>query len=235
MGGSESLCMSCIQRGLGNSNGYEYQIFQKMPFFGSVSNYLRFFNQARGMTQGGAGGMLSNITNMIPGFGRNGFNPSSLIPSGYGGQGQIFPPGPGGPGFPGGPGGPQMPMDAQSIFKMLNIRNLTPTASGKASKSIFDLVGDDTFVRKVKKSNYNEIMKSMENTNDLFTDPDFPPNEQSLGDLRAHGTNSSRIVWKRIRDIMPNAVFIKDVIEPADILQGQLGDCYFLSALSALA
>ena len=103
--------------------------------------------------------MLSNITNMIPGFGKNGFNQNSLIPSGYGGQGQIFPPG------PGGSGGQQMPMDAQGIFKMLNIRNLTPVATGKLSKNIFDLVGDDTFVRKVKKSNYNEVMKSMENTN----------------------------------------------------------------------
>jgi len=97
--------------------------------------------------------MISNIANMIPGFKQNGFNPSSLIP---GGQGQTFPPG---------PGGQQTPMDAQSIFKMLNIRNLKPIATEKGSKSIFDLVGNDTFVRKIKKSNYNEVIKSMEGSN----------------------------------------------------------------------
>ena len=204
MGGAES-CMNCIHRGMGNSNSsYEYEIFQKMPFFGSVSNYLRFFNQARGMTQGSGTamgmGMLSNITNLIPGIGQGrqgGFNPSSLIPGynpqgGQGGfnpsslipdlspQGQIFPPG---------PGGQQLPLDPQAIFKMLNLRNLTPIGTAKASESIFNLIGNDTFVRKVKKSSYNELVKSMEGSNQLFTDPDFPPNSQSLGDLRAHGTN----------------------------------------------
>lgn len=96
------------------------------------------------MTQG-SGGMLSNITNLIPGFAQNGFDPSSLIP-GYKPQGQIF---------PSGPGGSQNPMDAQSIFKMLNIMNLTPTSTKKISDSIFDVVDKNTFVRKVKKSNYN--------------------------------------------------------------------------------
>jgi len=42
--------MSCINRGFGGNNGYEYEVFQKMPFFGSVSNYLRFFNQTKGMS-----------------------------------------------------------------------------------------------------------------------------------------------------------------------------------------
>jgi calpain-15 len=66
-----------------------------------------------------------------------------------------------------------------------------------------------------------------------YTDPDFPPNQESLGKLDEKTLNSME--WKRIKDICPDAIFISDKIEPGDILQGSLGDCYFLSALAALA
>ena len=41
--------------------------------------------------------------------------------------------------------------------------------------------------------------------------------------------------WKRISEIIRCPEFVSDKIEPGDILQGSIGDCYFLSAIAALA
>lgn len=41
--------------------------------------------------------------------------------------------------------------------------------------------------------------------------------------------------WKRIKDIIPKAEFMSNPITPAAVLQGQDNDCYWLSAVAALA
>jgi len=65
-----------------------------------------------------------------------------------------------------------------------------------------------------------------------WTDPDFPPKENSIGNVRVNGKVPS---WKRASDIFGSAKIFEDGISPHDIQQGALGDCYFLAALAALA
>ena len=75
-----------------------------------------------------------------------------------------------------------------------------------------------------------------------FEDPDFPPTVDSLI-KEANRTNKTKldqgVGWTRASELEELAgedvKLYKDGIEPADIQQGSLADCYFLSSLAAIS
>jgi hypothetical protein len=87
-----------------------------------------------------------------------------------------------------------------------------------------------------------------------FTDETFPPNHNSLYSKNENGEYvdvrdgkyyedklnfyGGEFGWKRASEIFKgvnNCFIFEDEIDPNDIMQGKLGDCYFLAAISAIA
>ena len=90
---------------------------------------------------------------------------------------------------------------------------------------------DKTAIRKIKKSQYQEVYQELKKSKKKFIDQEFPAQEYSLGEI--NGVQYCQ--WKRIPEIIAKPVLIGSKIEPHHVVQGTLQDCYFLSALSALA
>ena len=86
----------------------------------------------------------------------------------------------------------------------------------------------------------------------LFEDKEFPPNHKSLGNVKS----SQRVVWKRSSEIPWKKIDVKVTengkekiktktfcydrlveggMDPEDICQGALGNCWLLSALASLS
>ena len=66
-----------------------------------------------------------------------------------------------------------------------------------------------------------------------FVDMDFPPQDSSLGSPEFAA--NYQVQWKRPVEFMQGEIKVFDNIEPNDIIQGQLGDCWFLCAVACLA
>ena len=98
--------------------------------------------------------------------------------------------------------------------------------------------------RGAEQQNLSPFVKKVINEGKPFTDSQFPANINSLLDTaNANGGLDKRSVewykkieWRRAPEIyLGGCSVFKKGVEPTDIKQGKLADCYLLSVLSALA
>jgi len=75
------------------------------------------------------------------------------------------------------------------------------------------------------------LFNDLKSSNKKFQDHGFPSNDISLGNIDNIKSNK----WKRISEVIKSPALFSGKIEPKDTTQGTLRNCYFLSALAALA
>ncbi|XP_062915858.1 calpain-8-like [Mobula hypostoma] len=80
-----------------------------------------------------------------------------------------------------------------------------------------------------RRQNFERIRDQCLRDGQLFEDPIFPADEASLGNI-----DESKIKWLRPKQLFANPRFFVNSFSTTDIVQGRLGDCWFLAAMSSL-
>lgn len=82
-----------------------------------------------------------------------------------------------------------------------------------------------------------QFVDSIIEAGEQWTDPDFPPEFESLctNGSNAQFNKCKAYEWKRLSEMYPDGDVFKDGTEPGDIKQGELGDCYYLCTLASMA
>ncbi|XP_060538733.1 calpain-5 [Pantherophis guttatus] len=86
-------------------------------------------------------------------------------------------------------------------------------------------------VKPYENQRYSTLKKDCQRKKILFEDPLFPANDDSL----FYKSRIQGIQWKRPKDICEDPHLFVDGISSHDLHQGQVGNCWFVAACSALA
>lgn len=99
-------------------------------------------------------------------------------------------------------------------------------------KASFDK--DEPVVDYAPSQNYKAIVEECRKTGTKFTDSIFPPNNSSLF-YRHNPAPKGNLVWTRASELHPDAKLFVGGADPSDINQGEIGNCWFVAALSIMA
>lgn len=107
--------------------------------------------------------------------------------------------------------------------KMMDMANLGKVIYGAALSS------------SATSQKYTSLLNDLKAQKKKFTDSDFPPEKSSLAPPSSQGEYRDVVAWKRAAEVFKNPQLFEGKIEPNDIMQGNLGDCYLLSTFAAIA
>ncbi|XP_044148304.1 calpain-13-like [Bufo gargarizans] len=88
--------------------------------------------------------------------------------------------------------------------------------------------------KKFKGQDFNSIRDLCISRKQLFEDDIFPANLYSIGERLLSQDKLLSIKWKRPTELQRDARFLVDGASIFDIMQGEIGDCWLLSAVGAL-